>query len=95
MSDKLSYEQALHGIQSGIALEIELGSDCASPKHLRVGVNSAMCEHAAMVRLLIEKGIITAEEYRDAITDEFNRELERMEKQINEQYGSNGRINLR
>ena len=76
MSEKLSYAQALHGIQSGIALEIEKGSDCASPKHLRVGVNSAMCEHAALVRLLIEKEIITEEEYRDAITEEFNREAD-------------------
>lgn len=95
MSERLSYEQALHGIQTGIALEIERGSNCASPKHLRVGVNSAMCEHAAIVRLLIAKGIITEEEYAEAITDEFNRELARVEKNINEQYGGDGKIKLR
>jgi hypothetical protein len=95
MSDKLSYEQALHGIQTGISLEIERGSDCASPKHLRVGVNYAMCEHAALVRLLIDKGLFTQEEYAQAITDEFNRELERIEKSVNAQYGGNGRIKLR
>jgi hypothetical protein len=95
MSEKLPYEQALHGIQTGIALEIERGSDCASPKHLRVGVNSAMCEHAALVRMLIAKGIITEEEYAQAITDEFNRELERVEKNVNEHYGGNGKIKLR
>jgi hypothetical protein len=95
MPDKLSYEQALHGIQTGIALEIERGSDCASPKHLRVGVNSAMCEHAALVRLLMAKGIFTEQEYAEAITDEFNRELERVEKNVNAQYGGDGRIKLR
>jgi len=95
MSERLSYEQALHGIQTGIALEIERGSECASPKHLRVGVNSAMCEHAALVRLLIAKGLFTEEQYAEAITDEFNRELERLEKNVNNQYGGGGKIKLR
>lgn len=95
MSERLSYEQAIHGIQTGIALEIERGSDCATPKHLRVGINSAMCEHAALIRLLIAKGIITEEEYAEAITDEFNRELERVEKVVNAQYGGGGKIKLR
>jgi hypothetical protein len=95
MAEKLSYTEALHGIQTGIALEIERGSDCASPKHLRVGVNSALCEHAAIVRLLIAKGIFTEEEYSEAIIDEFNRELERIEKDVNERFGGNGKIRLR
>lgn len=95
MSEKLSYQQALHGIQTGIALEIERGSNCASPKHLRVGVNSAMCEHAALVKILLEKGILTADEYEKAITDAFNEELERIEKSVNEQYVGGGKIKLR
>lgn len=95
MAEKLNYIEAMHGIQTGIALEIERGSDCASPKHLRVGVNAAMCEHAALIRLLIAKGLFTGEQYAEAITDEFNRELERVEKIVNEQYGGEGKIKLR
>ena len=36
-------------------------------KVLRVGVNSAMVDHAALVRLLIAKGIFTLEEYEEAL----------------------------
>jgi hypothetical protein len=98
MSDekpKLSYTEAAHGIQTGIAWELERGSQSATPKHLRVGVNLAMSDHAGLVRLLIEKGIFTEEEYLKAITDEANRELDRVEKTVNDEYGGDGRIKLR
>lgn len=37
------------------------------PKHLRIGVNSAMIEASAMGRLLMSKGIITSAEYYDSV----------------------------
>jgi hypothetical protein len=58
-----------HQVQSAIAF---LMSHTASngqrhpetePKHLRVGVNSAMVETAALGRLLLAKGIFTNTEY--------------------------------
>jgi hypothetical protein len=57
------------------------------PKHLRTGLNVAMCDHAAVVRLLINKGIITEAEYREAITEEANREVERYEARANQPFG--------
>lgn len=83
----LTYEQALHGIQTGVAFEIERGSSASNPKHLRVGVNSAMVSDAALVRLLVAKGIFTMDEYLESVRLEANRELERYEAHILEHYG--------
>jgi len=95
MAEKLSYTDALHGIQTGIALEIERGSMCANPKHLRVGLNASKSDQAGLVRLLIAKGIFTEEEYIEAVTDEINLELEREEKTVNDLYNAYGTIKLR
>lgn len=85
MSDE--YGNKLHAVQTGIAMEIEIGKAATSPKHLRVGINSAMCDHAALVRLLIEKGVITAEEYITEIEAELDREIARYEERLSEHFG--------
>jgi hypothetical protein len=54
-------------------------SDAHTPKHLRVGVNSAFIANAALTRLLIEKGVFTMEEYVRAQADEMEREVQRYE----------------
>lgn len=77
-----TYEDALHAMQTGVAIEQGKGSDNGLPKHLRVGVNAAMCDHTGLVRLLISKGVITQDEYIQAITEEMNREVERYEKKL-------------
>ena len=76
---KLTYEQALHGVQSGVAYEHSKGSPDGSPKHLRVGINSAHVNNAAIARLLIDKNIITMDEYEEAGRVEMVHELERYE----------------
>lgn len=76
---KLTYEQALHGVQSGVAYEHSKGSPDGSPKHLRVGINSAHVNNAAIARLLIDKNIITMDEYEEAVRVEMVHELERYE----------------
>jgi hypothetical protein len=43
MDDRKRYHDALHAVQSGVAVMIQREPDGeASPKHLRVGVNAAM-----------------------------------------------------
>lgn len=83
MDDKpkndLTYEEAMHGVQTGIAFDINAGSNIATPKHLRVGVDSLFINDAALARLLVKKGIITHEEYTEEIRLEANRELDRYE----------------
>lgn len=75
-------------MQSGVAMKMNYDTSETSPKHLRVGVNSAMCDQAALVQLLVTKGIITLAEYEAAITAEMGREVERYEAWLNNHYGS-------
>lgn len=82
-----TYVEALHAIQSGVAMMMEADSKETNPKHLRVGINSALCDTAALARLLITKGIITEEEYVMAVTEEANQEVKRYEKRLSEKYG--------
>jgi hypothetical protein len=84
MSD---YTDNCHAMQSGVAMKMNLDATDTTPKHLRVGVNAAMCDNAALVRLLIEKGIITESEHEAAITAEMGREVARYEKYLSEQLG--------
>jgi len=81
MSD---YTKRAHAMQSGVAMKMNYDASETSPKHLRVGVNSAMCDHAALVRLLLEKGIISQEEYERAITEEMGREVRRYEQWLSD-----------
>lgn len=72
----LPYPAALHGIQTAIKYEMETGqSDKTSPKHLRVGVDSGFINDAALAFLLIEKGVITMEEYAESVRIQANEEL--------------------
>lgn len=89
-----AYEAAMHGIQSGVAYEIEvlgLEKAGASPKHLRVGVNSAMVTDHAIATLLIAKGIFTEEEYAEAVAK--SAEMERV--RIQWKHFPDGRVEFR
>jgi hypothetical protein len=75
------YRRAMHGVQSAVAYELDRGlNKDATPKHLRVGVNSAMVETSALVRLLIKKDLTTEEEWFDALADMAEYELALYEK---------------
>lgn len=82
------YLAALHGVQSGVAAEHANGSDDGSPKHLRVGIASAHVATAALARLLIEKGVITRDEYTAANADEMEAEKTRYEARLTAALGA-------
>lgn len=86
------YLSKAHAMQTGVALEMAAGVRDTEPKHLRVGINSAMCDHAALVRLLIEKGVITDEEYVREVADEMEREVARYEERLSQ--GGGPRVRL-
>lgn len=91
MDDQQRYLEAAHGMQAGVAAVMGLGdSSETTPKHLRVGINSAMCDHAALVRLLIAKGLFTEQEYAKEVADEMERERDRYELRIS----PDGRVKL-
>lgn len=70
------YERAMHRGQSAIAFLLSLGSDMANPKHLRVGLNGAMADHGSLVRLLVQKGVITHDEYMTALVEGTEKEAD-------------------
>lgn len=92
MSVRSRYMAAVHAIQTGTAMELARDPHSGTPKHLRVGVNTGKCEHAALVRLLIEKGLFTEEEYALAIVEELEREVVRYEERLSSQLGSNVKL---
>jgi hypothetical protein len=70
--------RAAYAIQSAIAFLIERGGfDAATPKHLRVGIDTAKADHGALAELLIRKGVITEEEYLRSIAEGQEREARR------------------
>lgn len=92
--DVLRYTAALHAIQSGVAYDMKAGQDASgtSPRHLRVGVNSAMVQNAALVKLLIDKGVFSLDEFDKALADEMEEEKRRYEKKLEALAGM--RVNL-
>ena len=79
---RAEYLSHLHAMQTGVMYEIELDPKNAGtdPKHLRVGVNASMSDHAGLVELLIRKGVFTSEEYVDAVAESMKHEKERYEE---------------
>ena len=82
------YRDAVHAMQSGVAMEMQSGSNDTTPKHLRVGVNSALVDSAALAELLIAKGVITEAEYLETIAAGMEREAAAYEQRLSEHYGS-------
>ena len=88
MTDAERHERAAHAVQTGVAYEMEFNRRLSEPKHLRTGINMAMSDQAGLARLLIEKGVITHEEYCRAVADEAEREKERAEARLEAHYGT-------
>jgi hypothetical protein len=77
------YHAAAYAMQSGVAMKMNIDDHETQPKHLRVGVNSAMSDNAALVNLLVNKGIITELEYYKAIADQMEIEKKMYEDELN------------
>ena len=81
------YAAAAHAMQSGVAAKMGQDPGETTPKHLRVGVNSSMVENSALVKLLIGKGILTEEEWAEALADGMEAEVALYEKWLSERIG--------
>lgn len=68
---------------------VEKGSKICEPKHMRTGIDSALVFNGTVVKLLVEKGIITPEEFAEAAVEDLKAEVKRMEKELSEIFGSN------
>lgn len=85
--DFARYQREAHAMQSGVAMKMNYDAKDMEPKHLRVGVNSAMVDSSALAGLLIEKGIITEDEYAKALADGMQRERENYERELADRLG--------
>ncbi len=91
------YEVAAHAVQAGVAMELNdspptISASAASPKMLRTGVNMAMIEHGALVRVLIAKGLFTELEYFEELVKGVEDEQRLYEERLSARYG--GKIKL-
>lgn len=82
------YERAAHAMQSGVKGHMEFSPGGMSvdtmPKHLRTGLNSAMVETSVLGRLMLEKKLITREEYLRTLADVMEEEAHRYETMLSE-----------
>lgn len=90
--DQERYRAAMHAVQSGVAAKMEYDGSETSPKHLRVGVNSAMVEHSALAGLLMRKGVISQEEFYAALADAAEQEQRLYETWLSERTGAHIRL---
>jgi hypothetical protein len=84
---KEKYLALMHAVQSGVAAKMDYDYGDTSLKHLRVGVNSAMIETAALAKLMLDRGLFTEEEYLDALIDRAQAEVEMYERELSKHYG--------
>ncbi|MCB0081605.1 MAG: hypothetical protein KDE50_16715 [Caldilineaceae bacterium] len=83
------YHQLAHAMQSGVAAMQHYDATPTSPKHLRVGVNSAMVETTVIVEILVAKGVLTYDEFLDALIAGMEREVQTYESKLSELTGAN------
>jgi hypothetical protein len=94
MSVEERYATAMHGIQTAVAFAIERGIKIQMSrgdgyedrfrKHLETGKMSLFVTDKAVAELLIQKGIITREEYIVQIAIEAEAELARWTERIHD-----------
>lgn len=81
------YTRLAHAIQSGVAMELMTDESSGNPKHLRVGVNLRAVEHGALVRLLVANGVITSDQYYEALLASMQEELDAYRARLSALYG--------
>lgn len=81
------YLKLAHAMQTGVAMEMHHRPEIVEPKHLRVGINSALSDNRAIATLLMKKGIITEEEYFEALRDAMRLEVAEHEKRLSKLLG--------
>ena len=83
----MEYRRLAHAIQTGVSYDHSSGSTDGSPKHLRTGLACVMADLGSLTRLLVEKGIITNDEYFAAILDGLRAEVETYEHRLKDRLG--------
>lgn len=83
---KAEYRRLKDLMNDGVGREMELNWR-HTPRKLRYGLNSAHAAHAAVVRLLLDKGVITEQEYWGAQVDAMRHEVDCYEERLSSAAG--------
>jgi hypothetical protein len=83
----------LDAIETGVEYERLIGSSATEGEHLRASINLMLCEHAALIQLLLAKGIITQEEVFGAQLQELAAEVHRYEERLSRRTGTRVSLN--
>ena len=97
---KDEYVALLHAMQTGVKFTMQLDQELrvdpekqsTSPKHLRTGVNSSLIHASAVADILIEKKIITEEEFYKKLVEIAREEVAHYEKDLSERTGKSIRL---
>ena len=76
------YLAACHAMQSGVAFMANHNANDLSPKHLRVGINTAHVDINSIIQLLIKKGILDQNELDIALCEGMEAEVKLYEEEI-------------
>lgn len=87
-ANRRRYVEAMHALQTGVKIKMQRDPKDTEPVSLRVGVNSAMVETATLQRLLVEKGIITWDEWWEALAQHAETERRLYEDELTALYGA-------
>lgn len=75
-----------HACMTGARFSLEVGLINDDHKHVRNGIDNALVSHGALVKLLIDKGIITELEYCEALSEMWEIEQARYEKDLSDHF---------
>lgn len=94
MTDAERYAAACHAMQTGVKHDLNLNPQAGSPAEARVGINIALRDHGSLIGLLVDKGLITQEEYEKAMADGMEEEVKMYEQRLKAQMGGTTEIRL-
>lgn len=78
------YERAVHCVQAGSKM---IAAKNGEHPQSRTGINISMRDHSSIVQLLVEKGVITEEEYIRALADGMEHEVHAIEDELSSRDG--------
>jgi hypothetical protein len=92
--DQDRYLAAAHAMQSGVAMKMNYDVTDTEPKHLRVGINAAFVGGSALARLLIDKGVITLDEYQAKLAEVMEEEAQSYTQEMADHFGGDTKVTL-
>lgn len=82
------YLAAMHVAQAGVGAKMQFDPSDTTPKFLRAGINSSLIQQGALVKILIDKGIITEVEWVTALADIAEEEVKLYERILSDITGA-------